>query len=128
MIFKVLRVLAKVTFSFNFQVSFQFVETEINDLRFFIKDIKNELENHYKEPSADPTDLYQSKMTEFIRKIDPGFITLEKNHEIMTELFSQIVQSFGEDPKKIQSEEFFGTFKTFIVSFDVWNGLIFRLL
>lgn len=37
----------------------------------------------------------------------------------MNELYEQIVKMYGEDPAKIQPEEFFGIFKTFVASFEV---------
>lgn len=100
-------------------VSFQFLETEMNDLRTAIGDLKNELENHFKEKPSDNVDWFKTLMEDYLAKIDLGFVTLEKNYAIMNDLYTQVVTSFGEDPKKVTPEEFFGIFKTFIVSFDV---------
>lgn len=43
-------------------VSFQFLESEMNDLQRNIKEIKNELETHFSERPTDPSDRYKHIM------------------------------------------------------------------
>lgn len=58
-------------------------------------------------------------MTEFNEKASQQFQDITDLFERMTKVYEEVVVSFGEDPKAMSPEEFFGLFRNFMQSLDV---------
>ncbi|KAG7461289.1 hypothetical protein MATL_G00208490 [Megalops atlanticus] len=92
------------------------LEKEIGVLRSGLKNVENELEHQKKCPQA-PGDKFVSVVSQFVTVAGFSFSDLEDSLLEAKELFQKALKHFGEDPARMQADEFFGIFDQFLQSF-----------
>ncbi|XP_043930395.1 disheveled-associated activator of morphogenesis 1 isoform X2 [Protopterus annectens] len=92
------------------------LEKEINTLRSGLKAVESEMEYQKSQPPV-PGDKFVSVVGQFITVAGFSFSDVEDLLVEAKELFSKVVKYFGEDPLKMQPDEFFGIFDQFIQAF-----------
>jgi len=87
-------------------------------LRTGIKNLRDELANHFKDPQP-PDDIFAKKMRRFEAEATEKISDLMVQVELAESTFSDVIKHYGEDEKSMNSSEFYGIFKTFVTSYKV---------
>lgn len=99
-------------------LEYQAIELELGKL-------EAELRDHY--PLTDPDDgrlalpgldKFSSTMHQFYKEASTEFKRICMISNKMDECYDQVIRFYGEDPKKMQPDEFFGIFKEFTTSWE----------
>ncbi len=98
-------------------------EKEFSDLQYELKEVQKELawQREHSNPSNE-TDLFVPTMTGFVEATKAEFNALKALIAEMKLQYEETLQYFGEDPRDPScpsTDEFFGIFSTFLVSFSV---------
>ncbi|KAJ3606529.1 hypothetical protein NHX12_026050 [Muraenolepis orangiensis] len=93
------------------------LEKDITNLRSGLKSVESELEFQKKRPQ-EAGDKFVSVVSQFIAVASFSFSDVEDSLAEAKELFTRAVKHFGEDPSKMQPDEFFGIFDQFLQSFS----------
>ncbi|KAF9363124.1 hypothetical protein BGX34_004815 [Mortierella sp. NVP85] len=105
------------------RVSLPEVQSDFNQLKVKIKEMKNELQSHYANGyKASPDDRFYEVMQPFIEMAEQDFLKAETKMLEMDTLYKDCVRFYGEDPAVMKADEFFGVFKTFSASFEKARG------
>ncbi|KAI9142770.1 formin homology 2 domain-containing protein [Paraphysoderma sedebokerense] len=96
------------------KVSLPAVNQELKELQTGLSFLENELQYHLTPES--PEDRFYTVIKAFLDINLPLFNDLNNSKTEMENLFLQVVELFGEDPKSAQPETFFNIFKQFIAS------------
>lgn len=91
-----------------------------------LEKLQAELDNHFPLNDHDPhdglalpgLDKFASSMHQFYKEASTEFKRICMISNKMGECYDQVVRFYGEDPNKIQPDEFFGIFKEFTNSWD----------
>ena len=73
-------------------------------------------------------DRFPALMHDFYKEASNEFKRLYLLQDKMNESYESVVNFYGEDHLKIQSDEFFGIFKVFVASWEVWIRIIHKPL
>lgn len=95
------------------------LEKDINLLRVGLRNLKKEIEvmkNH--ESSDHRDDRFVPVMSDFVTVASLSFAEVDEMLISAKTKYKEIVQSFGEDPIKLQPDSFFNLFSEFLDSFD----------
>ncbi|ELT93552.1 hypothetical protein CAPTEDRAFT_175180 [Capitella teleta] len=92
------------------------LENDMKTLRIGLKDIEQEVQ-HQKSTDSCST-KFISVMSDFLSVATYNFSELDDQFKDAKEKYEQVVKQFGEDPRSIQPEEFFGIFDLFLASFS----------
>lgn len=95
---------------------YQAIESDLNKL-------ETELQEHYplkdnQEDQGIELDKFSSAMHTFYKEASTEFKRICMLSKKMDESYNQAVKFYGEDPKKMQPDEFFGIFKAFTDSWE----------
>lgn len=93
------------------------LEKEISNLRKGLRAVEVELE-YQKRQARDPNDKFVPVMSDFITVSSFSFSELEDQLSEAREKFSKALVHFGEQDSKMQPDEFFGIFDTFLQAFS----------
>ena len=104
--------------------SFKDTEKEFSDLQYELLEVQKELSWQRAHPpkSTIETDLFVPTMTGFVEATKGEFNALQALITEMKLQYDETLQYFGEDPSDPgcpSTDEFFGIFSTFLVSFSV---------
>ncbi|KAG0365393.1 hypothetical protein BGZ54_006556 [Gamsiella multidivaricata] len=101
------------------RVSLPELQTDFNQLKAKITEIKAELSTHYFNGyKSCPEDRFSEVMQPFMEAAEVAFKKAETDMQNMEELYKDCVKFYGEDATVIKPDEFFGIFKTFSASFE----------
>nr|CAB3236063.1 disheveled-associated activator of morphogenesis 2 [Phallusia mammillata] len=103
------------------RVSLVEVDKDIAQLRVGFKGLKTELELQTARVAAgqnDPADQFVPVMTDFVTVATFGFTELEEMLVEAKKRFGKICDLFAEDPNKLQPDQFFGLFTSFMETFN----------
>jgi len=95
----------------------QEVRKDLANLRDGIKKIRQELTDNF--ANVEPSNHYGTKMWAFLKKATALLEDLVDDVNSAESTFSEVAQFYGEDEKSMTSSEFYGIFKTFIISYKV---------
>ena len=100
------------------------MEKEFSDLKYELREVEKELVHHQqgKVPPTGEIDLFVPMMAGFVETTKAKFDALAGLLSEMKVLYKETLQYFGEDPSDPgcpSTDEFFGIFSTFLVSFSV---------
>lgn len=97
---------------------------DYNELRVGLQKLMHELDRHYSEPSErHEDDRFVQVMSVFRDQSIEKFDQLEVRYTSMDIAYKDVVTFFGENPRDMKPDEFFGIFKTFTSSWEVtWLG------
>jgi cytokinesis protein len=112
-----------VTDSFLYIVNLKDVKRGSFELQDGLKRIRPELEDHFSKIGAE--DLYGTQMWRFVIKADQKLKDLMDEVNLAQSTFTEVVNYFGEDDKNMSSSEFYGIFKTFVISYKVCPVVLF---
>ncbi|XP_041928350.1 disheveled-associated activator of morphogenesis 1 isoform X1 [Alosa sapidissima] len=93
------------------------MEKEINNIRSGLKSVETELQYQRSRPQ-NSNDKFVSVVSQFITVAGFSFSDVEDSLQEAKELFQKSVTHFGEDPSRLQPDEFFGIFDQFLQSFS----------
>ncbi|KAK2166761.1 hypothetical protein NP493_1306g00020 [Ridgeia piscesae] len=94
------------------------LENDVKSLQVGLHDIEKELKYQKKKAAAIPAkDKFVPVMSDFIIVASYNFTELEDLCTQMKVKYEKVLKAFGEDVKKVQADEFFGTFDQFISYF-----------
>ncbi|KAJ8341277.1 hypothetical protein SKAU_G00335680 [Synaphobranchus kaupii] len=93
------------------------LEKDMNNLRSGLKNVESELEFQKKHPQQSG-DKFISVVSQFITVASFSFSDVEDSLQEAKELFEKAVKHFGEDPSRMQPDEFFGIFDQFLQAFS----------
>lgn len=88
-------------------IEYQSIETDLKKLEI-------ELEQHY--PIKDDDNIFSTTMHRFYKDATTEFKRIVMLSTKMDESYERCVRFYGEDPHKMQPDEFFGIFKEFVTS------------
>jgi len=91
--------------------------SEIASLRKNLKNIEEQIAAQQEDDIKDPNDKFIEKVLPFRNEATVEVERLEAEYASMTQRFSQLAESFGEDGKKTTTEEFFTLIKDFVAGF-----------
>lgn len=94
------------------------LENDIGNLRSSLKSVEAELQHQQSQPSLGSVDKFIPVVSQFITVAAFSFSEVEESLNEAKELFQKALRHFGEDSSKMQPEEFFGIFDTFMTSFS----------
>ncbi len=98
-------------------------EKDFSELQYELMEVQKELSWQKKHPnSSNETDLFVPTMTGFVEATKAEFDALKALMAEMRLQYEETLQYFGEDPRDHScpsTDEFFGIFSTFLVSFSV---------
>jgi len=97
------------------RISTKAIDQEIADLECGMISLQKEL--NIQDESSEYIQ-YRTALSEFLQQTEPVFDELIALKSEMRETFKTTVEFFGEDPKTVTSEGFFGIFWTFIKELD----------
>lgn len=90
-----------------------------------MKGIREELDLHYRNGlKTCPDDRFSEVMMPFIEHAEMRVSLAETAMNEMSEAYKACVKFYGEDPAIMKPDEFFGIFKTFMSSFEVWFAVV----
>ncbi|XP_055993283.1 disheveled-associated activator of morphogenesis 2 isoform X1 [Sorex fumeus] len=92
------------------------LEKEVSNLRMGLRAVEVELE-YQKHQLREPNDRFVPVMSDFITVSSFSFSELEDQLTEARDKFSQALMHFGEHDSKMQPDEFFGIFDTFLQAF-----------
>ncbi|KAJ8290311.1 hypothetical protein GJAV_G00011290 [Gymnothorax javanicus] len=92
------------------------LEKDMNSLRSGLKNVENELEYQKSRP-VQSGDKFVSVVSQFITVASFSFSDVEDSLQEAKELYEKSLKHFGEDPVRMQPDEFFGIFDQFLQSF-----------
>lgn len=96
-------------------MEYQAIESDLNKLEI-------ELQEHYplsdNQDQAIELDKFSTTMHAFLKEASTEFRRICMLSKKMDECYEQAVRFYGEDPKKMQPDEFFGIFKEFTDSWE----------
>ncbi|XP_005627351.1 disheveled-associated activator of morphogenesis 2 isoform X1 [Canis lupus familiaris] len=93
------------------------LEKEVGNLRRGLRAVEVELE-YQKRQVREPNDKFVPVMSDFITVSSFSFSELEDQLNEAREKFSKALMHFGEQDSKMQPDEFFGIFDTFLQAFS----------
>ncbi|XP_036271242.1 disheveled-associated activator of morphogenesis 2 isoform X1 [Pipistrellus kuhlii] len=93
------------------------LEKEISSLRKGLREVEMELE-YQKRQAREPNDKFVPVMSDFITVSSFSFSELEDQLSEARDKFSKALVHFGEQDSKMQPDEFFGIFDTFLQAFS----------
>jgi uncharacterized membrane-anchored protein YhcB (DUF1043 family) len=100
---------------------YQNIEADLNKLEIELRDHypinENEEEEKQKEGIIE-LDKFSATMHQFYKEASTEFKRVCMLSSKMDESYDQVVRFYGEDPKKMQPDEFFGIFKEFTNSWE----------
>ena len=92
----------------------------LTELRDGLKRIKLELTENFSDVEAlAPEDRYGKKMFRFAAEASDRLADLVDNITLSDANFNEVLKYYGEDDRVITSTEFYGIFKTFVISYRV---------
>ncbi|XP_030623666.1 disheveled-associated activator of morphogenesis 1 isoform X1 [Chanos chanos] len=92
------------------------LEKDIKNLSTGLKNVEKELDYQKSRPQ-DSGDKFVSVVSQFITVASFSFSDVEDSLQEAKELFQKAMQHFGEDPARMQPDEFFGIFDQFLQAF-----------
>ncbi|XP_057315932.1 disheveled-associated activator of morphogenesis 1-like isoform X2 [Hydractinia symbiolongicarpus] len=100
------------------------VSKEIGLLQVGIADLEKELtyQSNIKKKDRHPEDKFVETIASFTKVSNFSIQELVELHKDMTERLNKAIILFGDDPKTLSGDEFFGTFSSFLVSFAEAKG------
>jgi len=99
------------------KVNLSELETEANAIKKELKEVEKELEFQHKKKERIHGDKFVDAMGSFVKVAQFSLSELDETWKDMKQKYGKAVAMFGEDPKQLQSDEFFGLFSAFLVSF-----------
>lgn len=93
------------------------LEKDIGNLRTGLKSVEAELQYQQAQSSQRPADKFVPVVSQFITVASFSFSEVEESLSEAKELFGKVLRHFGEDSSKLQPDEFFGIFDTFLTAF-----------
>ncbi|XP_059033833.1 disheveled-associated activator of morphogenesis 2 isoform X1 [Mustela lutreola] len=93
------------------------LEKEVGNLRRGLRAVEVELE-YQKRQAREPNDKFVPVMSDFITVSSFSFSELEDQLNEARDKFSKALMHFGEKDSKMQPDEFFGIFDTFLQAFS----------
>lgn len=87
------------------------------ELRDGLRDIRSELDEHFSD--MDVNDTFISEMWAFVGKASARLDYLQDDLNSADTTFKQAISYYGEEEKAMTSSEFYGIFKTFVISYRV---------
>lgn len=101
-------------------VTIQDLIKDYNELRVGLQKLIHELERYADgENELDDNDRFVEVMTAFRDTAIEKFDQLEVRYTSMDIAYKDVVTYFGENPRDMKPDEFFGIFKTFTSSWEV---------
>uniref|UniRef100_A0A3Q3JFF5 Uncharacterized protein n=1 Tax=Monopterus albus TaxID=43700 RepID=A0A3Q3JFF5_MONAL len=94
------------------------LEKDIGSLRSGLQSTEVELQYQQSQSTQGPVDKFVPVITQFITMASFSFSEVEESLAEAKELFGKALRHFGEDSSKLQPDEFFGIFDTFLVAFS----------
>jgi hypothetical protein len=91
--------------------------SEINALKKNLSNVEEQVKAQQAEQYADPSDQFVAKLHPFWQEASGEMEKLESEYLATTQRFAQVADFFGEDGKKISTEEFFTLLKVFVGGF-----------
>lgn len=113
-----------VLYLYLFLVSRTEMTTEYQEIELELGKLEVELNEHYPLTGSKPQDglalpgldKFSTTMHQFYKEASTEFKRICMISGKMDECYDQVVRFYGEDPKKMQPDEFFGIFKEFTTS------------
>ncbi|XP_077394267.1 disheveled-associated activator of morphogenesis 1-like isoform X2 [Festucalex cinctus] len=93
------------------------LEKDIGNLRTGIKSVEAELQYQQSQTSLGPNDKFVPVVRQFLTVASFSLSEVEESYVEAKDLLAKALQHFGEDSSKLQPDEFFGIFDTFLSSF-----------
>ncbi|XP_032228211.1 disheveled-associated activator of morphogenesis 1-A [Nematostella vectensis] len=93
------------------------LESEIVALRKELKEVEKELDFQTRKREKIPGDKFVDVIGSFVKVAQFSCCEVEEAWEELKQKFFKAVKLFGEDPKNLSSDQFFGIFNVFLVSF-----------
>uniref|UniRef100_A0A8C6UPK4 Uncharacterized protein n=1 Tax=Neogobius melanostomus TaxID=47308 RepID=A0A8C6UPK4_9GOBI len=94
------------------------LDKDIGNLRSSLKLVEAELQYQQTQSSQGRVDKFIPVVSQFITVATFSFSEVEESVTEAKELFAKSLKHFGEDPSKMQPDEFFGIFDSFMTSFS----------
>ncbi|XP_067938496.1 disheveled-associated activator of morphogenesis 2-like [Watersipora subatra] len=104
------------------KVSLPDLESEVRKLGKEMKEIEKEILYQRNHKTNDPNDRFIQVMSDFVTVASYKYSELEEKFKEMQERYTKVTTLFGEDPKKMTPDEFFGIFDQFLQSFNESAG------
>ncbi|EGN96042.1 hypothetical protein SERLA73DRAFT_162010 [Serpula lacrymans var. lacrymans S7.3] len=98
-----------------YRVNLQDIRKELAEMRNGLKRIRQELNDHYVDTAQN--DQYSRQMWSFVGKASSQLEDLVDDVNRAEAIFAEVVKYYGEDDKNMSSAEFYGIFKTFVISY-----------
>lgn len=99
------------------KVNLNDLEAETGTIKKEIKEVEKELEFQHKKKERVHGDKFVESVGSFVKVAQFSLSELDDSWKDMKQKYGKAVSMFGEDPKQFQSDEFFGLFSAFLVSF-----------
>lgn len=99
------------------KVNLNDLESEAAAIKKELKEVEKELEFQQKKKERIHGDKFVESMGSFVKVSQFSMSELDDSWKEMNLKYAKAVSMFGEDPKQFQSDEFFGLFSAFLVSF-----------
>ncbi|XP_078350098.1 disheveled-associated activator of morphogenesis 2-like [Oculina patagonica] len=99
------------------KVNLNDLETETTAVKKELKEVEKELEFQHKKKERTHGDKFVESMGSFVKVAQFSLSELDDTWKDMKQKYAKAVAMFGEDSKQLQSDEFFGLFSAFLVSF-----------
>ncbi|XP_028398626.1 disheveled-associated activator of morphogenesis 1-like [Dendronephthya gigantea] len=99
------------------KVSLQEMEKDVKTFKTELKAVEKEFEYQTKKKDKAFGDNFVQDTGAFLTAAKASFTELDNSWKDMKTKYDKSVVAFGEDPKTITSDEFFGIFNTFLISF-----------
>jgi len=106
------------------KVNLPTMKAEVGQIVKGVATLKKELEVREKEKEKDSSDDFEKVMRPFFGRAELASRELTSNIEKVEKDFLAIVETYGEDPKSMTSEEFFGIFAQFLEQWIGWEKQI----
>ncbi|XP_037096556.1 disheveled-associated activator of morphogenesis 1 isoform X1 [Syngnathus acus] len=100
------------------KVNMKELEKDMNNLRSAIKSVEAELQYQQSQSSLGSTDRFVPVVTQFLTVASFTLSEVEESYVEAKHLLGKALQHFGEDSAKLEPDEFFGIFDTFLSSFS----------
>lgn len=108
-----------------FTVNLHDVRKGLTELREGLKSTRVELQEHFSDvESMPPNDQYGRKMWRFTSEATERLEDLVDEVNLADVTFGEVLKYYGEGDSTMSSSEFYGIFKTFVISYKV--SLSFR--
>ncbi|RMX61131.1 hypothetical protein pdam_00016690 [Pocillopora damicornis] len=93
------------------------LESESAAIKKELKEVEKELEFQQKKKERIHGDKFVEAIGSFVKVAQFSLSELDESWKDMKQKYAKAVSMFGEEPKQLQSDEFFGLFSAFLVSF-----------